>query len=61
MYYESIEYQCPYCGEPGATDLTPEQTGHDFIEDCHVCCRPIKLTIVGDDDSYYVNAQRENG
>lgn len=37
------EFQCPYCGETGGTsvDLTTREL--HFIEDCHVCCRPMDI------------------
>jgi len=42
---EHLERHCPYCGEPCllAIDLTlPEQ---DYIEDCQVCCRPMRVSV----------------
>ena len=35
---------CPHCGEP--TDTTPDLGGgetQDYVEDCVVCCRPIRF------------------
>ncbi len=40
---DEIDAYCPYCGEPITlvVDLSvPEQ---DYIEDCFVCCRPIRV------------------
>jgi Cysteine-rich CPXCG len=36
---------CPYCGEriPVLIDRSVEQ--QQYIEDCHVCCRPINFTV----------------
>jgi len=36
---------CPYCGETYTTMIDTTQGGHETIEDCPVCCRPIQLTV----------------
>jgi len=41
---------CPYCGEMISVlidDSLPEQ---QYIEDCHVCCRPIVFNVAIDPD-----------
>lgn len=46
----SVDVQCPYCGET-ITLLVDDSAGDQrYIEDCHVCCRPIVVTVVVDDD-----------
>ena len=45
--------ECPYCGEP--LDVQIDDGGapalrQDLIEDCQVCCRPIRLLVSTDDD-----------
>jgi hypothetical protein len=37
---------CPHCGEPNEIALDPG-SGEDqeYIEDCHVCCRPILMYV----------------
>jgi hypothetical protein len=42
---EFVAFQCPYCGErlETAVDITAGE--REYIEDCHVCCRPIELGI----------------
>ncbi|MGI8561153.1 MAG: CPXCG motif-containing cysteine-rich protein [Luteimonas sp.] len=45
-----VEIHCPYCGEP-LTLLVDDSAGAQaYVEDCHVCCRPIEVAvdIVGD-------------
>ena len=40
---DEVDVDCPYCGEPITlvVDLSvPEQ---EYIEDCFVCCRPIRV------------------
>ncbi len=36
---------CPYCGEEIEILLDPSAGDQDYIEDCHVCCKPINLRI----------------
>jgi len=46
---DEVNVACPYCGETITlvVDLSvPEQV---YIEDCFVCCRPIRVTCRADD------------
>jgi hypothetical protein len=37
---------CPYCGEPNEIALDPGSGGEqEYVEDCHVCCRPILMYV----------------
>ena len=52
---------CPHCGEP--TDTFPDEDGgerQDYVEDCAVCCRPIRFAARYDEQSgeFVVDAQR---
>jgi len=43
LVQEFVKSQCPYCGEIvelGVDCSIPQQ---EYIEDCHVCCRPIQV------------------
>lgn len=40
---------CPYCGEPLQIALDPSAGDQDYIEDCQVCCRPISIGLVVDE------------
>jgi hypothetical protein len=43
---------CPHCGEPLDTYVDPSGGEHqDYVEDCAVCCRPIRFVAVQDADS----------
>lgn len=56
---ESIH--CPYCGESIdiAVDVSVEH--QQYIEDCHVCCRPINLAVrVDEEGAVTVQAWAEN-
>lgn len=36
---------CPYCGEPIDVLIDHQEVGHEYIEDCQVCCRPIVFNV----------------
>jgi hypothetical protein len=42
---DAVEVTCPYCGEPGEVELTPDEEEADFVQDCAVCCRPWRVRI----------------
>lgn len=38
---------CPYCGEPTEVAIDPGGGAtQDYVEDCAVCCRPWRVTVV---------------
>lgn len=39
---------CPYCGEAIEVIIDSQEVGHQYIEDCQVCCRPITFNITVD-------------
>ena len=48
LAYEDIE--CPYCGEVISLLLDSSAGSQRYIEDCHVCCRPITVVLDVDED-----------
>ena len=36
---------CPYCGEAIEVLIDPQEVGHQYIEDCQVCCKPIVFNV----------------
>jgi|SRR5580698_2553408 hypothetical protein len=54
--------QCPYCGEPFETQIDASAGSTSYIEDCHVCCRPIEISldVAPDGALSAVNAQRSD-
>ena len=40
--------QCPYCWEQIGIDLDLSVEGQSYIEDCQVCCQPIRITYRSD-------------
>jgi hypothetical protein len=39
---------CPYCGESISVLIDHQEAGHQYIEDCQVCCRPIVFCVLVD-------------
>ncbi|MFL6591790.1 MAG: CPXCG motif-containing cysteine-rich protein [Luteimonas sp.] len=51
---------CPYCGETIALVLDTSSGPQRYIEDCHVCCRPITVHVdIGADGDPQVSVQSE--
>ena len=46
----AIDVQCPYCGEPIELLVDDSAGSQRYIEDCHVGCRPIVVTVSVDND-----------
>ncbi|MCI5072637.1 CPXCG motif-containing cysteine-rich protein [bacterium] len=71
IQYQNI--QCPYCAEyfeieidtSAGADVYELNAGsaadtlqdHQYIEDCYVCCRPIKIMIAQDPESGQVSTK----
>ena len=36
---------CPYCGESIDVLIDQSEERQDYIEDCQVCCRPIRFAV----------------
>lgn len=47
---DSQDIECPYCGEVINLLLDPSAGPQRYIEDCHVCCRPITVVLDVDAD-----------
>ena len=47
---EPVEVQCPYCGETIEVVVDCSVESQSYIEDCQVCCRPINLTVMVDEE-----------
>ena len=57
---ESISIQCPYCGEGIVIEPEPSDEPVEYVEDCHICCRPIVVTIHYSEEDSQVTVKREN-
>lgn len=42
---ESLTLQCPFCGERFEAVVDASGGDADYVEDCPVCCRPIRLRL----------------
>ncbi len=42
---EEYFFQCPYCWEEISMLVDTSQSYQNYIEDCQVCCNPIRLNI----------------
>ncbi|MDH3614753.1 MAG: CPXCG motif-containing cysteine-rich protein [Gammaproteobacteria bacterium] len=36
---------CPFCGESITLVVDPSSGSQSYIEDCHVCCQPMQVTV----------------
>ena len=43
---EQAQVSCPYCGESIEVLIDCSVSQQDYIEDCQVCCRPIRFVVV---------------
>lgn len=49
---ETVDSRCPYCGEPIELLVDCSVRKQTYIEDCQVCCRPITVHIIVDNDGF---------
>ena len=47
---EMQDIECPYCGEMISLALDASAGSQRYIEDCHVCCKPIEVRVSVDED-----------
>ena len=60
-YVEEKQITCPYCGERIQILVDCSIESQDYIEDCQVCCRPINVTvIVNQEGEVQLKALHEN-
>ena len=58
---KSARVRCPYCGERLTLTVDSSVEFQEYIEDCHVCCRPVNLAVnVGVDGSVSVETRRDD-
>ena len=60
MNLESIEVNCPYCGERVEVDVEPLEETQSLIQDCSVCCRPMQLEATVREEGIEVIASRSD-
>ena len=57
---ETIEIDCPYCGERFTTLVDCSAGDQAYIEDCVVCCRPIACLLRVTDAGPVLEARRDD-
>ena len=57
---EAVTVHCPYCSEPIVIEPEPSDETMEYVEDCHVCCRPILITVNYSERGSEVLVRREN-
>ena len=58
MRWHSINVQCPHCWELQDVMVDPMQRG-GFVQDCEVCCHPIRFTPFVDEDGDVIGLETE--
>lgn len=59
--WSMVDVRCPYCGETVAVAVDASEGGYDTIEDCAVCCRPMRVSVAaGDEDGITVSVQADH-
>ena len=54
---DPVVVSCPYCGEAFETEIDTSGGSQRYIEDCHVCCRPIEFVVGIDADGGIVGME----
>lgn len=58
---QSHTITCPYCWQPLDILVDCSVNTQQYVEDCHVCCRPILVSMFLDEDQIaHLDAQPEN-
>lgn len=47
---DSVLVQCPYCWETLELSVDPSVAEQEYVEDCQVCCQPIVVHVVLDEN-----------
>ncbi|MBA3582805.1 MAG: CPXCG motif-containing cysteine-rich protein [Gammaproteobacteria bacterium] len=47
---EVVNIDCPYCGETIDLFIDCSVEEQRYVEDCSVCCRPIDVSVILEDD-----------
>jgi DNA-directed RNA polymerase subunit RPC12/RpoP len=57
---EELTINCPYCGEEIIIEPEPNDQTIKYVEDCHVCCQPILISVSYSESGSQAWAVREN-
>ena len=57
----TADIACPYCGETITLVVDDSAGDQQYIEDCHVCCKPITVQLALDaDDAAQVQVRTQD-
>lgn len=60
MIETSVQFKCAFCGAKNLIQVDPTAgMSQEFIEDCQVCCRPIKVKVRFDEANMQPTAEAE--
>jgi len=57
---ETAFYDCPYCGEEVETTVDLSGGDQEYIEDCQVCCWPIRFVLQVHGEEWMLDVFGEN-
>jgi hypothetical protein len=57
---DTIEVQCPYCGERVEISVEPDVYG-TLVQDCEVCCNPWRIRVSGRGAERVIEVARADG
>lgn len=61
VFLPTARVQCPYCWQDIEVVVDTSVDNQEYTEDCEVCCRPMLLRVVLEEDGTpNVEARREN-
>ncbi|EIK95241.1 CPXCG motif-containing cysteine-rich protein [Pseudomonas sp. App30] len=60
LFQESEDIECPYCGETIPVLLDLSGGDQEYVEDCSVCCKPIRFILQVHDDEWMLDVKGEN-
>lgn len=56
-----VSIQCAHCWEEQWVEISPElRESFEFVEDCQVCCSPLRISAIWDEESESFFAQAES-
>ncbi|HEV2606868.1 MAG TPA: CPXCG motif-containing cysteine-rich protein [Xanthomonadaceae bacterium] len=57
---DSVRITCPFCGERFEALVDASGGDAEYVEDCPVCCRPIRLQLSTDGDDVTLDPTRDD-
>ncbi len=60
---DSASVTCPWCWSPVELGLDPQPGTQEYVEDCAVCCHPMRVRVLMDNDGELlsIDADRDGG